>query len=379
MAKRDYYEVLGISKSASPDEIKRAYRKLAMQHHPDKHGGDDAPFKEVGEAYEVLKDSKKKAAYDQYGHAAGAGNAGGPFGGQGGPNPFGGNGGFNAEGFDFSQFQGQGGGFGDIFDMFFQGQGGGGGRGRQAARGADMETVVTLEFKEAIFGASRKLQITTDERCDHCDGKGAEPGTKVTTCDTCKGQGQVNRVQQTILGAIQQTTVCPTCRGEGEIPEEKCSKCRGAGVIKQTKELEVKIPAGIDNGQTIRLDGKGAAHKKAPHGDLYIHVQVRPDAKLQRHGQDISSAIKLDMVGAALGSEVPVRTVDGDVKLKVPAGTQSGKTFRLSERGVPGMGGRKRGDHLVTVTVETPSKLSTKQKELLEQFASEGGKKRKFW
>ncbi len=269
VAKRDYYDVLGVSKSATADEIKRAYRKLAMQHHPDKHGGDDGPFKELGEAYEVLKDPKKKAIYDQYGHAANAQNPGS----QGG-NPFGG--GFNAEGFDFSQFQGAGGGFGDIFDMFFQGQGGG--RRRQAARGADMETVVTLDFKEAIFGASRKLQITTDERCDHCSGNGAEPGTKVKTCETCKGQGQVTRVQQTILGAIQQATVCPTCRGEGEVPEQKCNKCRGSGTIKKTKELEVKIPAGIDNGQTIRLDGKGAAHKKAPNGDLYIHVQVRPDA-----------------------------------------------------------------------------------------------------
>ncbi|HUC20562.1 MAG TPA: molecular chaperone DnaJ [Candidatus Polarisedimenticolaceae bacterium] len=376
MAKRDYYEILGLSKSASADEIKRAYRKLAMKHHPDKHGGDDGPFKELGEAYEVLKDEKKRSAYDQFGHAAGAHNAGGPFNGQGGSNPFGG--GFNAQGFDFSQFQGQGGGggFGDIFDMFFQGQDGG---RRQAARGADMETVVTLGFKEAIFGAKRNLSVTTDERCDHCDGKGGEPGTKIKTCDTCKGQGQVTRVQQTILGAIQQTGICPTCRGEGRIPEQKCSKCRGAGVVKQTKDLEVKIPAGIDNSQTIRLDGKGAAHKTAPNGDLYIHVQVRPDAKLQRQGQNISSAIKIGMVGAALGTEVPVDTVDGDVTLKVPAGTQSGKTFRLSERGVPGMGGRKRGDHMVTVEVEIPTKLSGKQKELLEQFAAEGTKKRKFW
>jgi molecular chaperone DnaJ len=368
MAKRDYYEVLGVSKSASADEIKRAYRKLALQHHPDRHGGDDTQFKDLAEAYEVLKDPKKKSAYDQFGHAAGAQNPGGG-------NPSGG--GFTAEGFDFSQFQGAGaGGFGDIFDMFMGGQGT---RNRQAQRkGGDLEASVTLEFLEGIFGAERELHFTTDERCDRCDGSGAEPGTKINTCQTCKGAGQVTQVQQTILGPIRQATVCPTCHGEGKIPEHKCSKCHGKGTVRGERNLMVKIPAGITSGATIRLSGKGAAYRNAPNGDLYVHVRIKTDAKLRRNGQNIESTIAVPMVEATLGGEVSVQTVDGAVTLKIPAGTQSGKTFRLSERGVPGIGGRKRGDHLVMVTVETPTKLSAHQKELLQEFAADGGKK-SFW
>ena len=208
MAKRDYYEVLGVQKSASADEIKRAYRKLAMQHHPDKHGGDDTQFKEIAEAYEVLRDEKKRAQYDQFGHS-------GPFGAGAGAQGFGG---FGTEGFDFSQFQG---GFGDIFDMFFQG-GGGGGRQRGPERGLDLETSVTIEFKEAVFGTEREVHLTADDRCDKCEGSGAEPGTAIKTCEVCKGQGQVTRVQQTILGAVRQSAICPTCEGAGEIPEKKC-------------------------------------------------------------------------------------------------------------------------------------------------------------
>ncbi len=375
MAKRDYYEVLGVAKSASADEIKRAYRKLAMQHHPDRHGGDDTQFKEISEAYEVLKDEKKRAAYDQFGHAAGAQNAGGPFGGGGAGGPFGG---FNAEGFDFSQFQGAGGPFGDIFDMFFQGQGAG--RQRRQEAGHDLESTVSLDFHEAIFGAERKLHVTADVRCDRCDGSGGEPGTKINTCETCKGQGHVTRVQQTILGAVRQTTVCPTCNGEGKIPEQKCSKCRGKGTLREDRDITVKIPAGIDNGATIRLTGKGGAHRSGRSGDLYIHVRVKPHPKLRRNGQNIESSIGVPMAEAALGGEAAVETVDGEVKLKIPAGTQSGKMFKLSERGVPGIGGRKRGDHLITVHVEIPTKLNARQKELLQEFAKEdAGKKHRFW
>jgi molecular chaperone DnaJ len=372
MAKRDYYEVLGVSKSASADEIKRAYRKLAMQHHPDKHGGDDKPFKEIAEAYEVLKDSKKRAQYDQFGHN-------GPFGsGDQNGSGFGGFD-FNGANFDFSQFGGQGfGGFGDIFDMFMGGAQGTRQR-QQTPHGADLEVSITLDFKEAVFGTERELKFTAQDRCDRCDGRGAEPGTKVVTCDTCKGVGQVTRVQQTILGAVRQTTVCPTCHGEGEIPQEKCQLCNGKGTIKAQRELTVKIPAGIDNGATIRLNGKGGADRKGPNGDLYLHVRVKSDPKLRRSGQNIESTIAVPMTVAALGGEGEVETVDGPVKLKVPAGTQSGKVFKLSERGVPGLGGRKRGDHLVTVVVETPTKLSSKQKRLLEDFAAEGGKKRGFF
>ncbi|HUC87310.1 MAG TPA: DnaJ C-terminal domain-containing protein, partial [Candidatus Saccharimonadales bacterium] len=278
-------------------------------------------------------------------------------------------------------FQGQGGGFGDIFDMFFQGQGQGQGgrRGQQVqAAGADLEASVTLDFHEAIFGTERELHFTTDVRCDRCGGSRAEPGTKVTTCETCKGQGQVTHVQQTILGAIRQAAVCPTCGGEGKIPQEKCSKCRGKGTVRANRDITVKIPAGIDNGSTIRLSGKGGAHRTGPSGDLYVRVRVKPDSKLHRSGQNIQSTIAVPMVVASLGGEVPVHTIDGELTLKIPAGTQSGKVFRLSDRGVPGIGGRRRGDHLVTATVETPTKLSAHQKELLQQFGAEGGKK-SFW
>lgn len=363
MAKRDYYEVLGVSKSASADEIKRAYRKLAMEHHPDKHGGDDAKFKEIGEAYEVLKDEKKRAIYDQYGHSAGAQNPGGgnPFGG------FGGYEGFNTAGFDF-----------DLGDIFSQFMGGAAARQAKPARGADLETAVTLDFKEAIFGTERKIKFNVDIRCGRCDGSGAEPGTKVSTCETCKGQGRVTRVQNTILGAMRQTQVCPTCHGEGEIPEQKCGKCFGKGTLKEEKELVIKIPAGIDDGAVIRLNGQGGAHGKGPNGDLYVHVRVKADRHLKRSGKDIYSTITIPMPEAALGGEVKVDTVDGKATLKIPPGTQNAKVFRLSERGVPAAGSRRRGDHLVTVMVEIPTRLTPKQKELLKEFASEGSKKR-FW
>ncbi len=368
MAKRDYYEVLGVSKSATADEIKRAYRKLAMQHHPDKHGGDDKPFKEIAEAYEVLKDSKKRQQYDQFGHNGPFG--GGSSGGQG----FGGFD-FNNANFDFSQF---GGGFGDIFDMFMGGAGTQT-RGRQSRRGADMEARVVLEFNEAIFGVQRELNFNADERCDRCDGKRAEPGTKIKTCSTCKGAGHVTRMQQTILGSIRQTAVCGTCEGTGDVPEEPCHRCRGKGVVRAAQKLTVKIPAGIDDGSTIRLAGRGGADRSGPSGDLYVHISVKAHPQLRRRGQDIESIVSVPMADAALGGEVPVLTVDGEVQLKVPAGTQSGKIFKLSEKGVPVISGRRRGDHLVTVAVEIPTKLTSRQKELLEEFAAEGAKKKRFW
>lgn len=367
MAKRDYYDILGVSKSASADELKRAYRKLAMKHHPDKHGGDDKEFKEVAEAYEVLKDDQKRAQYDQFGHSGPFGGAGGP----GGP----GAGGFNGANFDFSQF---GGGFGDIFDMFMGGQQQGG-RGRHQRRGADLETTVTLDFKGAIFGTEETLNFNAEDQCDRCHGKGAEPGSKITTCGTCKGQGQVTRMQQTILGSIRQNAVCPTCHGEGEVPEKKCSHCHGKGTVKKAREVKVKIPAGVDSGNTIRLNGKGGADRKGPSGDLYVHIRVKPHKELVREGQNIVSTISIPMTQAVLGGTVNVLTVDGEVELKIPAGTQSEKKFKLSEHGVPSLSrSGRRGDHVVTVQVEIPTKLNSKQKELLEQFEEAGGKN-PFW
>jgi molecular chaperone DnaJ len=367
--KRDYYEVLGVSKSATADEIKRAYRKQAMEHHPDKHGGDDAKFKELGEAYDTLKDPQKRAGYDQFGHAGAQGN---PFGGGGGGQAGQGYGGgfdFNGAGFDFS----------DILNQFMGGTGGGASRG--PARGRDLEVSVTVEFTEAIFGTEKSVSLTLDDSCEHCHGNGAEPGTKLTTCKTCHGRGQVTRVQQTILGAMQQTSVCPTCSGRGEIPEKACTVCHGSGVMRRMRTIKVKIPAGVDDGATMRLTGSGAAPKGGgTKGDLYVQIRVRSDRRFTRDGRDIHSSVAIPMVAAALGTEVEVETVDGPVTLKIPAGTQSGKVFKLSGRGVPVLGRSSRGDHLVTITAEIPTKLSGKQRELLEQFAAEsGGHKKGFF
>lgn len=365
-SKRDYYELLGVSKSATADEIKRAYRKLAMQHHPDRHGGDDTEFKEISEAYAVLSDAGKRQQYDQFGHAATGGD---PFGGQ---NPFAG-GGFNVNmnDFDFSQF---GGGMGDIFDMFFRG----GQAGGRASAGRDIETVIEVDFREAVFGAEKSVTVQLNDVCEHCKGKTAEPGTKMKQCGTCKGAGRVTSVQRTILGSFQQARTCEVCHGRGEIPEKPCTVCQGKGVVRKTKSIKVNIPAGVDNGSTLQLNGEGEAAAGGRKGNLYVHLQVKPDRRFERRGTTISSGVVIPMADAALGVEVPVETLDGEVKLKVPAGTQSGKVFKLSERGVPYINTGRRGDHLVTVTVETPTKLTSKQRELMEQFAREGGK-RGFW
>ena len=359
--KRDYYEVLGVSKSATADEIKRAYRKLAMQHHPDKHGGDDTQFKEIAEAYEVLSDPQKKAGYDQFGHAGAQGN---PFGG--GAGGFGGQYGQGFEGFDFS----------DILNQFMGGAGSR--RSSGPPRGRDVEVSITVDFAEAVFGTEKELKITLDDVCEHCGGTGAE-GKKTKQCATCKGAGQVTRVQQTILGAMQQTSSCPTCKGRGNVPETVCTICHGEGTQRKERVLTVKIPAGVDDGATMRMSGQGAATLGGPKGDLYIHIRVRSDRRFEREGNNIFSEQKVPMAHAALGTEVDVETVDGKVTLKVPAGTQSGKVFKLSGRGVPDLNGRGRGDHLVTIEVETPSKLTNKQRELLEQFVAEDGGRKGFF
>ena len=361
---RDYYDILGISKTASQDEIKRAYRKLAMEHHPDKHGGDDAKFKEIGEAYETLKDEQKRAGYDQFGQAGAQGN---PFGGGGGGQQY--SGGFGgAEGFDFS----------DILNQFMGGMGGQ--QQRRPTRGRDLETSITIDFLEAVFGVTKSINLTLDLPCEHCHGNGAEPSKGLKQCATCKGAGQVTQVQQTILGAIKQTATCPTCQGLGQVPVEVCSVCKGAGVMRRSQAVEVKIPAGVDDNMSVRMDDQGGALKgTSARGDLYIHVRVRADKRFDRDGQTILSEATIPMASAALGTEVEVETVDGDLTVKIPSGTQSGKVFKLTGRGVPGLNGRPRGDQLLTITVETPTKLSARQKELLEQFAAaaepDGGKK----
>src|ERR1700683_269958 len=370
-SRRDYYEILGVGKSASADEIKRAYRKLALEHHPDRHGGDDSKFKELGEAYEVLKDPQKRAVYDQFGHAGAQQGFGG---GQPG-------GGAGFSGFDFNNAQSFD--FGDILRDFMGGGGFAGGQPRESGppRGHDLETHVSIDFTEAVFGTEKDITLTLDDTCEHCHGTGAEPGTKKKTCPTCAGRGQVTRTQQTILGAIQHTTTCPTCHGSGQVPETECKVCHGSGVQRRQRTLTVKIPGGVDDHAAIRLDGQGAAPKGGGRkGDLYVQIRVKADRRFERRGRDILSEATIPMAQAALGTEIPVETVDGKLTLKIPAGTQSDHVFKLTGHGVPGLGRTTaRGDHLVTVTVETPTKLSARQRDLLEQFERETSAKKGFF
>ncbi len=363
MSKRDYYEVLGVSKSASADEIKKAFRRLAVQHHPDKEGGDESKFKELNEAYDVLKDAQKRQRYDQFGHAGvGGASGGGPAGGAG--NPFEGFGGFNGQNinFDFGE------GLGDIFGQFFGGAQGGG-RQRGPRRGRDVEVQLQLTFEEAIFGLEHTLSIDLDDTCEHCKGSTVEPGYSMKTCPTCHGAGQQTKVVNTMFGAIQQTVLCDECEGTGKIPEKKCTVCHGSGVQRRKQAVKVKIPAGIDDGATIRLSGRGEAIGGGEKGDLYIHIRVKADKHFTREGDIILSEEHISMVDAALGTEMDVRTVDGTVRMKIPAGTQSGTDFKLSGHGVPHLRSEnRRGPHIVRVVVDTPTKLSKKQKKLLEEF-----------
>lgn len=352
MNKRDYYEVLGVSKNASADEIKKAYRKAAVAHHPDKEGGDETKFKEATEAYEVLKDSQKRQRYDQFGHAGVGGGASGGYGG----NPFEGFGGQNIN-FDFGE------GLGDLFGQFF----GGGGR-RAPQRGRDVEVSLQLTFEEAVFGMEEKIELELDDECTHCKGKTVEPGYDMRTCDTCKGAGQVTKVMNTMFGAIQQNVVCDKCNGRGKVPEKECTVCRGKGTQRQKKKINLKVPAGIDDGATIRLSGYGEAVGNGEKGDLYVHIRVKAHKHFTREGDIILSEEHVGMVEAALGTEIDVDTVDGRVRMKVPAGTQSGTDFKLSNHGVPHMRSNSRGPHIVSIIVDTPTKLSRKQKQLLEDF-----------
>ena len=352
-AKRDYYEVLGVGKSASADEIKKAFRQAAIEHHPDR-GGDEAKFKEINEAYEVLKDADKRKRYDQFGHAGVGGAAGNPFGG-----------GYGGQGqnvnFDFGDL-----GLGDIFSSFF---GGGQPQGRpRQARGRDVEAGVEIGFEQAVFGTEVDLALNLADTCEHCKGTTVEPGYELKTCDQCQGSGQVVSVSRTIFGNIQQASVCPKCHGTGKVPEKTCSACRGKGTQTKRQTIQLKIPSGIDDGATIRLREHGEAIANGPKGDLYVNIRVKPHKKFTREGDLILSEEHVGMVEAALGTETDVETVDGPVRMKVPGGTQSGSDFKLSNHGVPHLKGGSRGAHIVTIVVDTPTKLSRQQKELLEAF-----------
>ena len=347
MSKRDYYEILGVSKGADAQEVKKAYRKMAMKYHPDRNPDDkeaEAKFKEASEAYEVLADEQKRAAYDQYGHAGVDPNMGG--------------GGFHAgAGASFSDI------FGDVFGDIFGGAGGGG--GGRSSRGSDLRYTLELDLEEAVKGTSVEIRVPTLVECETCDGSGAKKGTKPVTCTTCGGVGQI-RMQQGIF-SVQQT--CPACRGSGKIIKDPCSDCQGQGRKEKRKTLSVKIPPGVDTGDRIRLAGEGEAGAMgAPAGDLYVQVSVRDHPIFRREGKDLYTEVPISFADAALGGELEVPTLDGRVKLKIPAETQTGKLFRLRGKGVVPVRGGNPGDLLCRVTLETPVNLNKDQKELLQQF-----------
>lgn len=357
MSKRDYYEVLGVSKSASKDEIKKAYRKLSKKYHPDINKEPDAAdkFKEIAEAYEVLSDDQKKAHYDQFGHA----------------DPNQGFGGFGGGGADFGGF----GGFEDIFNTFFGGGGGSRRRDPNAPRqGADLQYTMTISFEEAAFGKETDIDIPREETCETCHGSGAKPGTKPETCKHCQGSGQVSVEQNTPFGRIVNRRTCHHCNGTGKEIKQKCSTCGGSGKVKKRKKIHVKIPAGIDDGQQLRMAGQGEAGiNGGPSGDLYVVFHVRRHEFFERDGDDIYCEMPITFVQAALGDEVEVPTLHGKVKLKIPAGTQTGTKFRLRGKGVPNVRGYGVGDQHIQVRILTPTKLSDKQKQHLREFAEISG------
>ena len=360
--KRDYYEVLGVQKGASDDEIKKAYKKLARKYHPDLNRDDpktaEEKFKEVNEAYDVLKDPQKKAAYDQFGHDAFDPRRGGS---AGGGNPFGGAGGFG--GFDMN----------DIFDMF--GMGGGRRAGRQGPeRGADLRYDLEISFEEAAFGKEVELSIPREENCPSCDGSGAAKGSSAETCSTCHGSGQEQVMQRTMFGSMMTSRTCSHCRGTGKIIKDPCKECSGTGRKRVTKTIKVNIPRGVDDGQRVRVTGGGEAGVRGgANGDLYVYIFIRPHKLFQRRGNDVIIEIPITFVQASLGDTVQVPTLDGAVDLKVPAGIQTGTVLRVKGKGIPNLRSSGRGDEHVRIKVTTPQKLSSRQKELLKEFAELSG------
>lgn len=367
----DLYEILGVKRDANDNEIKAAYRKLALKWHPDKHKGDleaEKKFKEINVAYEILSDKKKRQQYDTFGSTSGPGGFQG-----------GGNGqayGFDFNGFDFSGFSGgNSGGFADIFESFFGGAAQGGARKKRSAarRGGDIEARIKIAFEEAVFGCEKELEISKPDICSHCDGKGSEKGSQVITCKTCSGTGEIRSVKNTILGQMTTSRVCDQCNGEGKVPEKLCTFCNGTTRVRAKERIKVKIPAGVDNGTTIRLTGKGEGGVKGgPSGDLYITLGVDPSDKFIRSGSDIHSQLKINVLQAILGDEIEVDTLRGKQTIKVPPGTEDGKVFKISAQGVAKQGGGT-GDHMIKVKLEIPKRLSKKQKELYEELAREEG------
>jgi len=355
MANKNFYDILGIAKGASDDEIKKAYRKLAMQYHPDRNQGDkeaEEKFKDINEAYQVLSDPQKKAQYDQFGTTdfSGAGGAGG---------------------FDFSGM----GGFEDIFDSFF---GGFSSQRRRNGpeRGADLEYTISLSFEEAVFGIEKEISISKNENCETCNGTGAKPGTSTKTCDKCNGTGQVKYQRSTPLGSFVTTSTCDKCGGRGNVIDNPCTSCHGKGTVRKNKKIKIKVPAGVDTGNVLPLRGQGEPGKNGgPSGDLYVNIRVAPHQVFSRKGFDISIEEHISFGKAALGTEIRVPTIDGDVKYKIPEGTQPGTIFRLKGKGVPKVNGHGRGDQYVKLIVDVPKNLDDKQREALIAFMEATGEK----
>jgi molecular chaperone DnaJ len=357
MSKKDYYDILGVTKNSNPDEIKKAYRKLAMKYHPDRNQEDktaEAKFKEASEAYQVLSDPKKKSSYDQFGHSAFEGGQGGP-----------------AGGFDFGGFES--GAFSDIFDDFFgdfvgSGRGRGGSKKSRSNRGSDLKINLEISLEEAYLGKKQTINLSSNEKCEKCSGSGAEPGSKPKTCSTCDGHGKV-RTRQGFF-TLQQT--CPNCGGEGEMLSSPCKDCKGAGTVKTKKNLSIQIPKGVDDGTQIRLSGKGdAGYRGGSNGDLYVFITVQKHKIFQRSEENLYFKLPISMADAALGTEIEVPTIDGGKsKIKIPAGTQSGKQFRLKEKGMPILRENHYGDLYLETNVIIPESLSKEQKDLLEKFKS---------
>lgn len=349
---KDYYKILDLSKNASQDEIKRRFRELAHKHHPDKNGGDAEKFKEINEAYQVLGNAERKKQYDQYGTTFDN------FQGFGGGNPFGGFGNFGGQRVNINMED-----LGDIFGDFF-GMGGARTATKTRTRGRDIEMNLNISFKEAIQGAEKEIEIYKSAKCDVCSGSGAEPGAKINTCRECEGKGRVRRVQNTILGSIATSVSCSRCRGEGTIVERECKQCSGTGVRKKSVNLNVGVPVGINDGEILRVSGAGEAGERgASSGDLYLHIFVKHDIRFKRQGDNLITRASLGFKTAVLGGHIEVETLDGAMRIKIPAGTQSGQIFRLRGKGV-----KDRGDLLVEVYITVPKKLSRKQKKILEEW-----------
>jgi molecular chaperone DnaJ len=359
---KNYYDILGVAKTASEDDIKKAFRKLAQKYHPDKKGGDEAKFKEVSEAYAVLSDKKKRAQYDAYGNAFAGGAGGQGFGGfdfsnfaQG--NPFGAGFGGNGQAFEFD--------LGDIFSEFFSGS------PRTGSRGRDISIDIELSFKESIFGTERRVLISKMGVCTVCAGTGAKPGSKMTTCTSCNGKGSIRETRNTFFGTFTQERSCPRCKGRGEIPETVCDACRGEGIVKRQEEVHVVVPAGVEDGEMIRMPGRGEATTGAPAGDLYVKLHVSPDNRFTREGNDLVTALELKLTDALLGGSFKVPTLDGEETVKVPAGVEHGEVLRVRGSGVP-YGRSSRGDLLVRISIEFPKRLSRTAKEAVEKLREEG-------